>query len=121
MTQLTVPQANLIDLLFWLVKKRKRLRVMGVSMEPTLKDGEEVLVDLQAYRNAQPQVGDIVWAKHPFRTDITIVKRITAIKNGRFFLSSDNPDLRHGQTDSRHYGMVSLTAINGRICCRLTD
>lgn len=105
-----------------LLKRRKRLRVAGHSMLPTLRDGDEVLVDVTAYRQQAPQVGDIVWANHPLRTDISLIKRVSAVtKNGRFFLSSDNQDPRYFQKDSRHFGTVPREAINGRVCCRFFD
>lgn len=88
-------------------------------MQPTLWEGDEVLVDLFAYEHAAPQVGDIVWANHPFRTDMTLIKRITAVtKDGRFFLSSDNQEPGHFQRDSHHFGAVSRETINGRVYCR---
>ncbi|HEY9738578.1 MAG TPA: S24/S26 family peptidase, partial [Trichocoleus sp.] len=61
--------SRLTDLLLWLLRQRLRLRVVGRSMLPLLRPGEEVLVDLWAYRGKaktgspqHPQPGDIVVA-----------------------------------------------------------
>lgn len=87
-------------------------------MVPTLCEGDEVLVDTRAYRDAPPQVGDVVWAQHPLRVDVKLVKRITAVTQNQYFLNSDNPDRSFGQKDSHDFGTVLSEAILGRVCCR---
>ncbi len=82
-------------------------------MFPTMKDGEEVLVD----RNAPVEVGDIVVAKHPIEQNTELVKRIERInERGHCFLVGDNPD---DSNDSRHFGAVSLEYIKGKVIARL--
>ena len=66
-------------------------------MNPTLKDGEFVLVD----RNAEIAVGDIVVAKHPVEQTSEIIKRINRIdERGNYFLVGDNTE---NSNDSRHF------------------
>ena len=96
---------------FW-VGKRRRFRVNGASMLPMLKEGEEVLVDVQAYEAALPQVGDIVVAQHPYKK-IKLIKRVAEVlKDGRFVLKGDN---LAESSDSRDFGAVSLEQIIGRV------
>ena len=85
-------------------------------MFPTLPDGAIVLVDPRAYRQEGPQVGDIVLAHHPFRTDLPLLlKRITAITPaGRYHIRGDNPDSL-ATTDSRSFGPVSSTSLQGKV------
>ena len=60
-------------------------------MFPLLKAGDEVLVDPRAYRQQQPQIGDIVVAQHPAQADLQIIKRVAeVVENGRFHLKGDN-------------------------------
>ena len=104
------------ELFFWLLRFRKRFRVTGTSMAPLLQPGDEVLVDPRAYKRAAPRVGDIVVSQHPYRVDVRLVKRITAIlKDGRCLLEGDNPS---DSTDSRSFGAVAPRQILGRVISR---
>lgn len=83
-------------------------------MNPTLKDGETVLVD----RTAKIGVGDIVVAKHPVEQRSEIVKRIERInKRGHYFLVGDNLE---DSNDSRHFGAVAREYIKGKVVARLS-
>jgi signal peptidase I len=53
-------------------------KVQGSSMEPTLSDGDRLVVNKLAYRFRDPQVGDIVMLYYPLDPDKTFVKRIVA-------------------------------------------
>ena len=105
------------ELLFWLLRFRKRFRVTGTSMAPLLQPGDEVLVDPRAYKRAAPRVGHIVVSRHPYRVDVRLVKRITAIlEDGRCLLEGDNPS---DSTDSRSFGAIAPQQILGRVISRL--
>lgn len=82
-------------------------------MFPLLKSGDEVLLDLRAYRKQPPQIGDIVVANHPTQSGVKIVKRVTAVHASYTFqLEGDNP----GQsTDFDH---VAGEQIIGRVTSR---
>ena len=83
-------------------------------MNPTLKDGETVLVD----RAAQIQIGDIVVAKHPVEQRSEIVKRVVSInERGHYFLVGDNLE---DSNDSRHFGAVTREYIKGKVVARLS-
>ena len=83
-------------------------------MNPTLRDGEVVLVD----RNAEIEVGDIVVARHPIEQDSEVVKRVQRINDrGHYYLVGDNLD---DSTDSRHYGAVTREYIKGKVVARLS-
>lgn len=82
-------------------------------MNPTLRDGEVVLVD----RDADIEVGDIVVAKHPIEQVSEVVKRVERInERGHYYLVGDNPD---DSTDSRHYGAVTREYIKGKVVARM--
>lgn len=104
------------ELLLWLLRCRKRFRVTGTSMVPLLRSGDEVLVDPRAYEQVAPHVGDMVVSRHPYRADVRLVKRITAIlEDGRCLLGGDNPS---DSTDSRSFGAVAPQQILGRVISR---
>lgn len=94
----------------WLAGRRRRVRVTGASMVPTLEDGWFVLVDPERV----PVEGELVVARHPERDDgLLVVKRVAAVESdGRLDLRSDNPD---AGTDSRTWGPVEPAAIEGTV------
>ncbi len=86
-------------------------------MAPTLPDGAVVLVNPAAYAHQGPQAGDFVIAHHPFRTDVTLLKRVAEVQtDGRCVLLSDNPA---AGTDSRSFGPIRPTQILGKVTSRL--
>ena len=81
-------------------------------MLPTLRAGEEVLLDRHAYDHAAPQVGDIVVAYHPEQPDLKIIKRVGEVLANGLFLSSDNAG---AGSDSRQFGVVGMDMVVGRV------
>ncbi len=92
----------------WMIGRRRRIRVDGASMLPTLEQGDQVLIDA----SLRPSVGDIVVANHPDRSSLLIVKRIAAFVEGHIVLASDNP--AEG-TDSRSWGPVDADSLLGTV------
>jgi signal peptidase I len=104
----------------------KRIVVRGASMYPTLRTGERVLFDRLTYRDADPQPGDVVLARHPSRPGVRFIKRVSDLPspaNGRpvrrgggvgdegYSLLGDNPDR---STDSRQLGPFQRNDIVAR-------
>ena len=109
-------ESNYQELLLWLLGRRRRFRVTGLSMSPLLKPGEEILIDQRAYRRLPPEIGDLVVARHPEDRDLQLVKWVAAVReDGSCFLLGDNPS---ASTDSRSFGIVSLKLILGRVTSR---
>ncbi len=113
---LEIPTAGLRAHVGWFLGRLRRYRIDGESMLPVLEPGVEVLVDRDAYRAASPAPGDIVAARHPYRRDVTIVKRVEALEpDGSCRLKGDNPD---ASTDSRCFGIVRADRVLGRVTYR---
>jgi nickel-type superoxide dismutase maturation protease len=90
----------------------KRIVVRGRSMIPALLPGERVLFDRLAYLREEPQVGDIVLARHPARPRVRFIKRIAEVSAaGEYVLRGDNPD---ESTDSRALGPFRREDLAGR-------
>ena len=109
-----LPKASFYEMALVFLGSRHKYICEGTSMNPTLKDGEVVLVD----RGADIHVGDIVVARHPLEQNSEVVKRVQRInERGHYFLVGDNPD---DSTDSRHYGAVTREYIEGKVVARLS-
>jgi len=109
-----LPKASLYEMALVFLGSRHKYICEGTSMNPTLRDGEVVLVD----RAAEISVGDIVVAKQPLEQSTEVVKRVERInERGHYFLIGDNPD---DSTDSRHYGAVTREYIRGKVVARLS-
>ncbi len=105
------------ELLLWILRLRKRFRVRGASMLPTLKEGDIIFYDPRAYRQQFPVMDDIVIVQHPARSELKIVKRVENVtSDGRVFIIGDNVA---ETTDSRDFGHVPVDEILGRVTSRL--
>ncbi len=111
-----IRDCHLGDIILWLLRRRQRFQVDGVSMLPHLQPKDEVLVDRGAYQRSQPSLGDIVVVESPIQPNFYLIKRIVSIrKDGACFLQGDNLSQ---STDSRSFGWVESKLIIGRVSCR---
>lgn len=84
-------------------------RVHGLSMHPTLRDGDLVLVRTRSKR--EPLPGDIVVAREPGNGRI-LVKRVLSRGDTTVYLGSDDPNTGR---DSRHFGSVPIESLLGTV------
>lgn len=65
--------------IFWLVHSLVgRYRIDGSSMNPTLLDGEYLIINNVTYLLDDPQYGDIVVFRHP-RNELNLIKRVIGV------------------------------------------
>ena len=81
--------------------------VRGHSMQPSIKEGERVVVYNWAYAFSQPKVGDVVVFSGSDKKKY--VKRITAAAKSEFFVEGDN------KSDSKKLPPISRKAIIGKV------
>jgi len=75
-------------------------------MEPTLKEGQVVFVNLWAYVFTGPKVGDIILFDYQ---DKNLLKRVKKINGASCEVSGDN------QTDTLEVGPINLKQIKGKV------
>lgn len=88
-----------------------RIRVEGISMEPSLHEGEFVIVNRLAYRWQEPQRGDIVVFRYPLNPSRRFIKRIIGIpgdtvrvENGHVYINGVLLDEPYIAADPRYSG-----------------
>lgn len=103
------------EFIFWLIRLRKRVRVNGNSMKPSLTPGDEILYNPKAYFKKRPKVGDVVIISHPQKQQLNIIKRITdQVDSKTVIVKGDNP---LESIDSRDFGPVKTKTIRGQVTC----
>jgi signal peptidase I len=72
-----------------------RVRVLNISMQPTLVEGDVILVNKLAYKLGNMQTGDVVIFHDPFGNEEDFIKRVIgkpgdsiAVENGTVFVNS---------------------------------
>ena len=96
--------------------RARRVVVEGESMLPTLVPGDRLLVVLGGGRHRPPpEVGDLVVTADPRDGARVVVKRVAAVDALTAELVGDNPE---ASTDSRVFGRVSVSALQGRAVYR---
>jgi nickel-type superoxide dismutase maturation protease len=79
-------------------------------MHPTLSDGDVVYVKY----GCTPAAGDVLYLRHPYRTDLWLIKRVVSLDSqGDFYVLGDNPE---SSTDSKTFGMVPKQYCIGVVC-----
>ena len=106
-------EAAWTDRILLLLGSRRAVRVSGHSMRPLLSDGDVVLVK----QTSEVAIGDVVLASHPFKTSVTILKRVVSMDDaGNVELVGDDPS---ASSDSRSFGSIPMRDIRGKVVCRL--
>jgi nickel-type superoxide dismutase maturation protease len=106
------------ELLLLLLRWRHSVQVSGDSMLPAVADGDVVLYRpvKVGWRVVHPErlVGEIIVARHPYRTDLTLIKRVAAVldEGHSLLLLGDNAA---SSSDSASFGAVPATLLQGRV------
>ena len=88
-----------------------RVRVIGPSMEPSVRNGDWWLVR----RTAAVGPGDVILLGHPTRPHAHIVKRIERREGAGWWVLGDNAG---ASEDSRQFGVVPPGNVIGRLVLR---
>ncbi len=106
-----VPRTGLVELVLWGLRRRRRYRVKGGSMVPTLAAGDFVLADPKG----PISTGTVVVAEHPDGKGLVVVKRVAEVTADGLDLRGDAPA---DSTDSRTWGPISPSRVLGTVTSR---
>jgi len=81
-------------------------------MAPTLRPGDWLLVDPDAYRDRPPLVGELVLVPDPREPGRLLVKRVAGLDAQGWLLVAGDAAL--ASTDSRTFGAVDPSTVEGR-------
>lgn len=105
------PSAKSKEILLWALRKRRPWRVSGASMLPAFADQDLVLIN----PGADPQPGDVVVARHPFK-NLEVIKYVHSVDDDdHLTLRSPSGD------DSRQFGRVPMHTVRGVVAINLND
>jgi len=103
---------DLFTLFTFIIGYRQHLRVVGTSMQRTLKEGDLITYKKLNPKNIDLEIGDLVVASHPQIKNKILIKRIHRIYQNKFDLRGDNS---FSSTDSRELGLIELDLIIGKV------
>jgi len=101
---------DLFTLFTLIIGYRQHLRVVGNSMENTLREGDLIIYKTLTRKKAHLKPGDIVIANHPTINRKLIIKRIHKINSYGIELRGDNI---YSSSDSRQFGLIQSNQIVG--------
>ena len=81
-------------------------------MFPTLMHGDSLIMKKFKTNDRLPSVGTIVVAKHPFKKNLLIIKRVIKRNPSSIYIAGDNPEF---SSDSSDFGEIDKSLIVGEI------
>jgi len=92
-----------------------RIRVEGISMEPSLHEGQFVVVNRMAYRWSEPQHGDIIVFHFPLNPERRFIKRViglpgeeVSVRSGQVYINGELIDEPYLMAAPRYSGDWTL-------------
>lgn len=84
-------------------------------MEPTIYNGQTVLVSSMPFFFLKPKIGDIITFK---KNDGVFIKRITKVQGKKYFVQGDNI---LDSIDSRKMGFINKKQIIGKVIYKIPN
>ena len=85
-------------------------------MFPTLKEGDLLIYKKYNYKQNSLKEGSLVILKHPFKERTLLIKRVFKLNLNNLEVRGDN---ERESIDSRKFGLVTYTQIQGIVECIL--
>lgn len=86
-----------------------RFKIMDRSMEPSVKEGDYVIVN-KFFSTLKER--DVVVIRHPKNREKFLLKRINKVLGNKYLVSGDN---KKYSRDSRHFGSINKDLIVGKL------
>lgn len=86
----------------------KRASVIGVSMEDTLFDGQQLLMDQISYKVGKPERFDIVVFTQKYTVNTHLIKRVIGLPGERIYIDKDGVIYINGEVLQESYGLGKI-------------
>lgn len=86
----------------------KRANVIGVSMEDTLQDGEQLLMDQITYKTGDPKRFDIIVFSPKYTVNKHLIKRVIGMPGERIYIDKEGVIYINGEVLKENYGKESI-------------
>lgn len=87
----------------------QRTQIEGSSMQQTLFDGDQVLVDKLTYRFREPERFDVIAFPYRYEQDTYYVKRIIGLPGEKIRIDAQGTIFINGEALEEHYGTEAIT------------
>ncbi len=87
----------------------QRTKVAGASMEPMLKDGDNLIVDKISYRFSEPERFDIIVFPFRYAEKTYYIKRIIGMPGETVYIDDEGNIFVNGELLEEHYGKEVIT------------
>ena len=87
----------------------QRTKVSGASMEPTLSDGDNLLVDKISYRFSEPERFDIIVFPFRYAEKTYYIKRIIGLPGETVYIDDEGQIFINGELLTESYGKEVIT------------
>jgi signal peptidase I len=87
----------------------QRTKVSGHSMEPTLSDGDNLIVDKISYRFHEPERFDIIIFPYQYEENTYFIKRIIGLPGETVWIDTDGSIYIDGVLLEEDYGMETMS------------
>lgn len=84
-------------------------RVYGNSMQPTLKDGDHLIIDRLSYLIKKPERFDIVVFSYQYKSNTYYIKRVIGLPGETVRINEDGVIYVNGNVLIEHYGNAAIT------------
>ena len=98
----------------------QRTIVIGISMEDTLHDAEQLIVEKISYRFSEPERFDIIVFPNPLNEEENYIKRIIGlpgetiqVKEGYVYINGEQLEEHYGKEVMQHEGIAEYPVVLG--------
>ncbi|MDO5540022.1 MAG: signal peptidase I [Eubacteriales bacterium] len=82
--------------------------VYGNSMQPTMEDGDHLIINRLSYLNGKPERFDIVIFPYQYKSDTYYIKRVIGLPGERIRINEDGIIYVNGNILIEHYGNAAI-------------
>jgi len=108
----TINKLNWRVIFLILLGFRKYCKVDGISMEPTILEGDIIIYRPVKSQDEEIVQGSLIVINHPLKENIFLIKRVHFVNDDSLDVRGDN---QKESTDSRQFGLINKNQLVGTV------